>query len=63
MYPVQVTRVVMRWAPQDVAGDDVNAGENLFAFNPTEGSGYVWHCHILDQEDNEMMHPYAVVPY
>ncbi|MGC2817415.1 MAG: multicopper oxidase [Candidatus Acidiferrum sp.] len=24
---------------------------------------YVWHCHILEHEDNEMMRPYEVVPY
>lgn len=23
---------------------------------------YVWHCHIIDHEDNEMMRPYAVGP-
>jgi FtsP/CotA-like multicopper oxidase with cupredoxin domain len=23
---------------------------------------YVWHCHILDHEDNDMMLPYEVVP-
>ena len=23
---------------------------------------YVWHCHILEHEDNEMMRPYDVVP-
>jgi FtsP/CotA-like multicopper oxidase with cupredoxin domain len=23
---------------------------------------YVWHCHIIDHEDNEMMRPYAVLP-
>ena len=22
---------------------------------------YVWHCHILEHEDNEMMRPYDVV--
>jgi FtsP/CotA-like multicopper oxidase with cupredoxin domain len=22
---------------------------------------YVWHCHIIDHEDNEMMRPYLVV--
>lgn len=44
------------------------AGSNLFAFDPSAGldvkddgfgypggPGYVWHCHILDHEDNEMM--------
>ncbi|MEN8181340.1 MAG: multicopper oxidase domain-containing protein [Myxococcota bacterium] len=25
------------------------------------GPGYVWHCHILDHEDNEMMRPYVPV--
>jgi spore coat protein A, manganese oxidase len=31
---------------------------------PFEGySGrYVWHCHILEHEDNEMMRPYEVLP-
>jgi spore coat protein A, manganese oxidase len=23
---------------------------------------YVWHCHILEHEDNEMMRPYEVIP-
>jgi spore coat protein A, manganese oxidase len=23
---------------------------------------YVWHCHILSHEDNEMMRPYSVGP-
>ncbi|CAI7836155.1 unnamed protein product [Closterium sp. NIES-53] len=27
-----------------------------FPFDPTRGPGYVWHCHILEHEDNEMMH-------
>jgi spore coat protein A len=22
---------------------------------------YVWHCHILEHEDNEMMRPYEVI--
>ena len=22
---------------------------------------YVWHCHILEHEDNEMMRPYQVI--
>lgn len=33
---------------------------NLFPFDPTTEPGYVWHCHILDHEDNEMMRPYKV---
>ncbi|MFE4959691.1 multicopper oxidase domain-containing protein [Streptomyces sp. NPDC056653] len=23
---------------------------------------YVWHCHVLEHEDNEMMRPYRVGP-
>jgi len=23
---------------------------------------YVWHCHILEHEDNEMMRPFGIVP-
>jgi FtsP/CotA-like multicopper oxidase with cupredoxin domain len=34
-----------------------------FAFDPFAlGYNYVWHCHIVDHEDNEMMRPYAVAP-
>ena len=32
-----------------------------YDFNPGEGHGYVWHCHIIDHEDNEMMRPYQVL--
>jgi len=24
---------------------------------------YVWHCHVLEHEDNEMMRPYEVIPF
>jgi len=61
MYPGQVTRIAIRWAPINTAIDGVKAGQNLYAFDPTTGPGYVWHCHILDHEDNEMMRPYAPV--
>lgn len=57
----QVTRIVARWAPQDVPINEVKPGQNLFPFDPTVGPGYVWHCHILDHEDNEMMRPYTPV--
>lgn len=32
----------------------------IVKFEPYEGR-YVWHCHILEHEDNEMMRPYEVV--
>ena len=59
--PGQVTRIAVRWAPQATAVNSVQAGTNKFAFDPTTGGpGYVWHCHILDHEDNEMMRSYLV---
>jgi spore coat protein A len=33
----------------------------IVPFEPYTGR-YVWHCHILEHEDNEMMRPYEVVP-
>jgi spore coat protein A, manganese oxidase len=31
-------------------------------FQPVTGGPYVWHCHIVDHEDNEMMRPSLVLP-
>ncbi len=50
--PFTVTNIRVRFAPQDGSS---------FTFDPTQGPGYVWHCHILDHEDNEMMRPYKLV--
>ena len=47
-----VTTIRVCFAPQDGSS---------YKFDPTAGPGYVWHCHILDHEDNEMMRPYVVV--
>lgn len=58
--PGQVTRLILRFAPQDANPKKVKPGVNLFPFDPTFGPGYVWHCHILDHEDNEMMRPLKV---
>jgi FtsP/CotA-like multicopper oxidase with cupredoxin domain len=57
MYPGEVTTVVVRWTPTDATA----SGLNYFDFNPNGGHGYVWHCHIIDHEDNEMMRPYNVI--
>lgn len=58
-YPGQVTTIRVRFAPQNAVVS--KPGVNLFPFNPAEEPGYVWHCHILDHEDNEMMRPYKVL--
>jgi FtsP/CotA-like multicopper oxidase with cupredoxin domain len=46
-----VTTFIVRFAPID--------GSMAYPFDATEGPGYVWHCHIIDHEDNEMMRPYT----
>lgn len=61
MNPGQVTRIKVRYAPQNADPKKVKPGVNLYPFDPTFGPGYVWHCHILDHEDNEMMRPYKVI--
>jgi hypothetical protein len=48
---------VLRFAPQTSRESDLFPGKNAFPFDPTAGPGYVWHCHILDHEDNDMMRP------
>ncbi|MBO0731008.1 MAG: multicopper oxidase domain-containing protein, partial [Acidimicrobiaceae bacterium] len=57
-----VNRIVVRFAPVDVPLDQVKAGQNAFAFDPTTGPGYMWHCHMFEHEDNELMHPFILNP-
>jgi FtsP/CotA-like multicopper oxidase with cupredoxin domain len=61
MYPGQVTRILVRWAPTDLPANTPPEQAN-FPFDPNGGHGYVWHCHIVDHEDNEMMRPDEVIP-
>jgi hypothetical protein len=53
MNPGQVTRVLVRFAPQDESP--------AYVFDATAEPGYVWHCHILEHEENDMMRPYHLV--
>ena len=58
-YPGEVTRIVVRFAPTE--NPATAAADTLwYPFNPNTGHGYVWHCHIIDHEDNEMMRPMSV---
>ena len=59
--PEEVTTIIIRFAPQDADPDLTMPGMNLYPFNPSSGPGYVWHCHIIDHEDNEMMRPLKVI--
>ena len=53
MNPGEVTRILVRFAPQD---------EPNYSFDATAEPGYVWHCHIIEHEDNEMMRRMEVQP-
>jgi spore coat protein A, manganese oxidase len=67
--PGTVTRIVVRWAPTDKAVRPSWSASLRFPFLPNDfipgGKGarfdYVWHCHIVDHEDNEMMRPDQLV--
>jgi FtsP/CotA-like multicopper oxidase with cupredoxin domain len=57
----QVTRIRIRFAIQaPLPGSTL--GVNTFPINPLNGIGYIWHCHLLEHEDNEMMRPMTVIP-
>lgn len=49
-YPGFVTRIIQHF--------DLPPGTQV---TPGQRFRYVWHCHILEHEDNEMMRPYDVV--
>ena len=62
-YPGEVTRIMIRWTPTDIAVGGETLGISQYPFDPTQlinGVGYVWHCHIVDHEDNEMMRPLMI---
>jgi spore coat protein A len=49
-YPGYVTRVIQKF--------DLPNGTRV---TPGQEFRYVWHCHMLEHEDNEMMRPYSVI--
>ncbi len=57
--PGMVTRFVVRFAPIEKPLKDPGL-YYPFEPGPADGYAYVWHCHIVDHEDNEMMRPYRV---
>lgn len=60
MHPGQKTRIAIRVAPTDKLLSDTDL---YWDYEPGAGNGvYVWHCHITNHEDNEMMRPYIFLP-
>ena len=62
MHPGEKTRIAVRIAPQDKPLN-APAADLSWTYLPNAVNGvYVWHCHITDHEDNEMMRPDMFLP-
>jgi FtsP/CotA-like multicopper oxidase with cupredoxin domain len=60
----EVMRLVARWAPQELPTGGATPGVNQFPIDPvhpTTDDWYVWHCHVLGHEDNDMMRKLPLV--
>jgi len=60
MYPGTVTTVIMRF---DLPANPPGIASMPNSLNPNlgvSGKEYVWHCHILDHEEHDMMRPLVV---
>ncbi|EFH65075.1 multi-copper oxidase type I family protein [Arabidopsis lyrata subsp. lyrata] len=53
MMPGHVTKILVRFSY-------IHSNDS-YSFDATQEPGYVYHCHILDHEDNMMMRPFAMV--
>jgi FtsP/CotA-like multicopper oxidase with cupredoxin domain len=60
MNPGEVTTFVTRFSMSPVPFDVPNS-PRLKAFG-IRGAEYVWHCHILEHEEHDMMRPLVVIP-
>jgi spore coat protein A, manganese oxidase len=58
--PGEITRIVAKFPTPAQAGFDPDATYTNAAGQTLQG--YVWHCHILEHEDNDMMLKYRVIP-
>lgn len=59
--PGEVATFIVRVAPTD---KPIGSSQQdlLLPFDPSIGPGYVWHCHIIDHEDMDMMRPLMIQP-
>lgn len=55
----QITRILVRWPTAEELGFDPDLP--FMGPDGTVQQGYVWHCHMLDHEDHEMMRRLRVV--
>jgi FtsP/CotA-like multicopper oxidase with cupredoxin domain len=60
--PNEVLTMVMKFSMTQVPFPVPNS-PRLAAFTPpVNGAEYVWHCHILEHEEHDMMRPMVVIP-
>ena len=62
MYPGTVTRIIMKF---DMIPTAIKTADGATIQTPssprTTGAEYVWHCHILEHEEHDMMRPLVVI--
>lgn len=56
--PDKITRIAVRFPTADELGFDPDA---TFGGGSHPLRGYVWHCHVLDHEDHDMMLPWRLL--
>lgn len=61
MNPGTVTRVIMKFVLPSVPFAVPNSPRLASAYG-MNGAEYVWHCHILEHEEHDMMRPLVVLP-
>jgi spore coat protein A len=61
MNPGEVTSVIMQFNLPRVPFN-VDPSPRLKSFGIKNGAEYVWHCHILEHEEHDMMRPLVVIP-
>jgi len=54
MLPGEVTEIIVRYSPND--------NTPTFPYTASAPLGYVWHCHILEHEENDMMRRSRFLP-
>jgi len=60
----EILRLVTRWAPQETGTGGVSPGTNQYPIQPVDAgtnAWYLWHCHVLGHEDNDMMRKMPMV--
>jgi FtsP/CotA-like multicopper oxidase with cupredoxin domain len=60
-YPGQVTRLLVPFGGTAAGLSAAFTGDPVTGPQRFVGT-YVWHCHILEHEENDMMQPYRIVP-